>query len=230
VARDTLVAAPAVVASVQPGMGSASVSGRVSFDGTLSAPIRLQVSSDAACQAIHPNGIERRTFEVRDGGLANAVVYVKSGLGGNYPPPAEPAVLDQQGCEYAPAVVVLQVGQTLKIRNSDDTFHNVHGFATANTSFNIAQPRKGMEATRSFDKPETLFPVRCDMHPWMQAFVAVLPHPFHAVTGADGSFAIEGLPAGSYEIEAVHDKLKPAAAKVSVRDGEAAKLSLSLRE
>lgn len=206
------------------------MSGSVSFEGTVPAPVRVQVSSDAACQAIHPQGIERRALEVRDGGLANAVVYVKGGLSDSYSPPAEPAVLDQQGCEYAPSVVVLQVGQTLKIRNSDGTFHNVHGFATANTAFNIAQPRKGMEATRTFDKPETLFPVRCDMHPWMQAFVAVLPHPFHAVTGADGSFAINGLPAGSYEIEAVHDKLKPVAAKISVRDGEAAKLNLSLRE
>ncbi len=225
----TLVAVP-VLASAQAGMVSASVSGKVSFEGTVPAPVRMRVSSDAACQAIHPQGIERRAFEVHDGGLANAVVYLKGGLAGSYPPPAEPAVLDQQGCEYVPSVVVLQVGQTLKIRNSDGTFHNVHGFATVNAAFNIAQPRKGMEATRTFDKPEPLFPVRCDMHPWMRAFVAVLPHPFHAVTGADGSFAIEGLPAGSYEIEAVHDKLEPVAAKVSVRDGEAVKLNLSLRE
>ncbi len=205
------------------------MSGKVSFEGAAPAPVKMPVSSDAACQALHPAGIERRAFEVQDGGLANVVVYVKSGLGGSYATPSEPALLDQQGCEYVPSVLVLQVGQVLKIRNSDGTFHNVHGFATANAAFNIAQPRKGMEASRSFDKPEALFPVRCDMHPWMRAFIAVVPHPYHAVSGADGSFAIQGLPAGSYEIEAVHDKLAPVAAKISVRDGEAAVLNLSLK-
>ncbi len=190
----------------------------------------MQVSSDAACQALRPQGIERRAFEVEGGGLANVVVYVKSEVGGSYAPPAEPAVLDQQGCEYVPTVLVVQVGQALRIRNSDGTFHNVHGFATANAAFNIAQPRKGMEATRSFDKPEVLFPVRCDMHPWMSAFIAVLPHPFHAVTGPDGSFEIKGLSAGTYEVEAIHDKLKPVSARISVREGEAAKLNLSLKE
>jgi hypothetical protein len=87
-----------------------------------------------------------------------------------------------------------------------------------------------METTRTFEKAELLFPVRCDMHPWMLAFVAVLPHPFFAVTGPDGAFAIEGLPAGTYEIEALHDKLKPVTAKLSLRDGESAQLQLSLKE
>jgi len=222
--------AGASTAGAQTQPGSASVSGRVSFDGPVPAPVRVPVSSDAACQALHPEGIERRAFEVQDGGLANVVVYVKGGLEGAYAPPAEPVVLDQLGCDYVPSVVVLQVGQALKIRNSDGTFHNVHGFATANAAFNVAQPRKGMEATRTFDKPEVLFPVRCDMHPWMRAFVAVVAHPFHAVTEADGSFAIKRLPAGTYELEAVYDKLKPVSAKLSVREGESAKLNLSLKE
>ena len=225
-----LAVTPASTAGAQTTQGTASVSGKVSFDGSVPAPVKVQVSSDAVCQALHPQGIERRAFEVEGGGLANVVVYVKSGLGGSYAPPLEPVVLDQQGCEYVPPVVVLQLGQALKIRNSDGTFHNVHGLPGVNASFNVAQPRKGMEATRSFDKPEALFPVRCDMHPWMQAFVAVVAHPFHAVTGRDGSFAIKGLPAGTYEVEAVHDKLKPVSARVSVREGEGATLDLVLKE
>jgi plastocyanin len=225
-----LLCAPALVAGAQASKGTASVSGRVSFEGSVPPAAKMQVASDAACLALHPQGLERRAIVVEDGGLANALVYVKSGVAGDYPPPAEPAVLDQQGCEYVPSVLALQVGQALKIRNSDGTFHNVHGFAPANGAFNIAQPRKGMETTRTFEKAELLFPVRCDMHPWMLAFVAVLPHPFFAVTGPDGAFAIEGLPAGTYEIEALHDKLKPVTAKLSLRDGESAQLQLSLKE
>jgi plastocyanin len=225
-----LVCAPGLLAGDQSATGTASVSGKVSFEGTVPPPVKLQVSSDAACQALHPQGLERRAIVVEGGGLANALVYVKSGVSGVYPPPPEPVVLDQQGCQYVPSVVALQVGQALKIRNSDGTFHNVRGFSAANGAFNIAQPRKGMEATRTFERAELLFPVRCDMHPWMLAFVAVLPHPFHAVTAPDGAFEIKGLPAGTYEVEAIHDKLEPVTAKVSVREGEAAQLNLSLKE
>jgi len=209
--------------------GTASVSGKVSFEGTVPAPDNVPVATDAFCQALHPRGIERQALEVRGGGLAHVLVYVKSGLGAVYPAPTEPAVIDQQGCLYVPPVVVVQAGQPLKIRNSDKTFHNVHTWSTVNAPFNIAQPRQGMEATRTFDKPEILFPVRCDIHPWMRAAIAVIPHPFHAVTGPDGTFAIEGLPAGEYEIEAVHEKLKAISGKVTVRDGEAAELNLSFK-
>lgn len=209
--------------------GTASVSGKVSFEGVVPAPEKVPVATDAFCQALHPDGIERRAIDVQGGGLARVLVYVKSGLSAAFPAPSEPAVIDQQGCAYLPPVVVVQVGQPLKIRNSDNTFHNVHTWSTVNAAFNIAQPRKGMEATRTFEKPEILVPVRCDIHTWMRAFIAVLPHPFHAMTGPDGTFTITGLPAGQYEIEAVHEKLKALTAKVTVKGGEAAQLNLSFK-
>jgi hypothetical protein len=86
-----------------------------------------------------------------------------------------------------------------------------------------------MESNKSFDKPEVWIPVGCDVHPWMRAYVAVVPHPFFAVTGEDGSFEIRGLPAGEYEIEAVHEKLERQSQKVTVKDGEAATLTLTFK-
>ncbi len=136
-------------------------------------------------------------------------------------------VLDQSGCDYHPHMVALMVGQPFIIRNSDDTLHNIHPRPSANAEFNVGQPKKGMESTKTFDKPEILIPVGCDIHPWMRAFISVLSNPFFAVTGDDGSYSITGLPAGDYEIEAAHGKLKTVVGKVSVKDGEAAKLDLT---
>lgn len=211
------------------GTATVSVSGKISFEGAVPAPEKVPVGTDAMCQALYPQGIERRDIEVIGGGLANVLVYVKSGLSASPPAPSEPAVIDQQGCAYVPPIVVVQVGQSLKIRNSDKTFHNVHTWSTVNAAFNIAQPRQGMEATRIFEKPEILIPVRCDIHAWMRASIAVLPHHFHSVTGPDGTFTIKGLLPGEYEVEAVHEKLKALTAKVTVKDGEAAKLNFSFK-
>ena len=153
---------------------------------------------------------------------------MKSGIGESYPAPAEPVLLDQVGCMYNPSMAVVMVGQPLRIRNSDDTLHNIHPRPTINKEFNIGQPRKGMESTRSFDKPELMIPTVCDVHPWMRAYISVLPHPFFAVSSEDGSYEIKALPDGEYEIEAVHGLLKNVTSKVTVKAGKASTLNLSL--
>ena len=209
--------------------GSASVSGKIVFEGTPAPAEKVKLSADAKCVEMHKDGLMRQAIKVKDGGLADVLVYVKSGLTGTYPAPSEPVLLDQHGCDYSPHMVVMIAGQQLKIRNSDETLHNIHPRPQTNTEFNVGQPRKGMESLKIFDKPEMLIPVGCDVHPWMRAFISVLPNPFFVVTGEDGAFEIKGLPAGEYEIEAAHGKLKTVSAKVTVKDGEAAKLSLTFK-
>jgi plastocyanin len=177
---------------------------------------------------MHKDGLERQAIKVKDGGLAEALVYVKSGVSGSYPAPAEPVVLDQQGCDYHPHMVVMQAGQGIKIRNSDDTLHNIHPKPQLNSEFNVGQPRKGMESNKNFEKAEVMIPVGCDVHPWMRAYISVLSHPFFAVTKEDGSYEIKGLPAGEYEVEVLHGKAKGTTQKVSVKDG-AAKLDFTVK-
>src|SRR5262245_34552214 len=213
-------AAPAAAAPAAGGAGG-SIAGKVSFEGSAPAAEKVKLSADPKCAAMHKEGLERQNIKVKDGGLADALVYVKSGVSGSFPAPAEPVVLDQQGCDYHPHMVVMQAGQGLKIRNSDDTLHNIHPKPQTNAEFNVGQPRKGMESNKNFDKPEVMIPVGCDVHPWMRAYISVLTNPFFAVTKEDGSYEIKGLPAGEYEVEVLHGKVKGTTQKVSVKDGAA---------
>jgi hypothetical protein len=220
--------AEAPAAAPAAGAGSASISGKVSFKGTVPPAEKIKTTADPVCAAAHKDGLEKQPILVKDGGLANVVVYVKSGASGTFPTPTTPVQLNQTGCTYEPHVVALQVGQPLSIVNSDPTLHNIHPRPKENPEFNMGQPKKGMTAERKFEKPEVLIPVGCDVHPWMRAYIAVLANPFFAVTKEDGTFEIKGLPAGEYEIEAIHEKAKPVTQKVTVKADEAAKLDFTL--
>jgi hypothetical protein len=199
--------------------GNGTIAGKVSFTGTAPAPEKVKVAADPKCQSMHPQGLEKQTIAVKDGGLAHVFVWVKNAPGGGAPP-TDPVELDQEGCEYHPHVIGVRTGQPIKIKNSDDTLHNIHPRPTVNAEFNVGQPRKGMESTKTFDKQEIMIPVGCDVHPWMRSYISVVSHPFFAVTKDDGTYEIKGLPPGDYEVEAYHEKLKTQTQKVTVKDGD----------
>jgi hypothetical protein len=170
---------------------------------------------------MHPGEVTKEEVVVAaDKGLANVFVYVKSGVSGAYPPPSTPAVIDQKGCTYHPHVFGMVAGQSLDILNSDATLHNIHSLPEKNEAFNLGMPVQGMKYTKKFDKPEVMIKIKCDVHGWMSAYCGVLAHPFFAVSGADGSFTIKDLPAGTYTIEAWHEKLGTQTQQVTVGDKE----------
>ena len=214
-------APPAATAASSGQSGNAVIAGSVSYtNGDPDAPIKM--AADPVCKSLHKEAVYSENVVADGGGLANVFVYVKGGLTGSYPPPAENALLNQEGCQYFPHVSGIMVGQTLVIKNSDPTLHNVHAMAKKNKEFNQGQPFQDMEIERTFDTPEVMVPFKCDVHPWMSSYMGVLDHPYFAVSGADGSFAIEGLPAGDYELEAWHEKFGARTVKVSVAaDGSA---------
>jgi plastocyanin len=190
------------------------VTGKVSFEGTAPKPNRLRMNADPVCMKAHKDPVFSEEVIVnKNGTLKNVLVYVKDAKGGAAP--KGKTVLDQIGCIYVPRVLGIQVGQELEILNSDPTLHNVHSLSKANTSFNQAMPMKGMKLTKKFDKVET-FRVKCEVHPWMSAYIGVFNHPYFAVTGDDGSFTLKGVPAGEYTVEAWHEKYGTQTAKVKV--------------
>jgi plastocyanin len=189
------------------------------------------MAADPNCARKHSTAVANEMLVLGSGNtVANVLVRVKSGLpaGKTYPAPATPAVIDQNGCQYHPHVLGMMVGQELEIKNSDGLLHNVHALPKINAEFNRAMPATMTDFKHKFDKPEDIFRVKCDVHPWMGSWVSVMSHPFFAVTGTDGKFTIPNLPAGTYEIEAWHEKLPGKTVSVTVTGDEKKTVDFSL--
>ena len=194
------------------------VAGVVRFEGTVPEQSVAQLSGWAECAAQHPQGNPPAgDVLVNDGRVQNALVYIKDGLGTRvFAVPTEPVSVDQKGCIFLPRVVGVQVDQPLKFLNSDALAHNVHGFAQTAKPWNVSLGVKGMTRTIKADKPETVIEVKCDVHPWMRAYVGVFSHPYFAVSGTDGSFTFRNLPPGEYTLEAWHERFGKRSQKVSL--------------
>src|SRR5262249_44827644 len=158
---------------------------------------------------VHGGPVPSEEVTVNDNNtLRYVIVYVKDGLGNkSFKPIVQKVELDQKGCLYTPHVVALVAGQEVDISNDHPTTHNIHPMPKVNREWNQSQSPKGEALKKSFQQPEMPpIPVKCNIHPWMKSYIAVLRHPFFAVTGKDGSFEIKGLPPGTYTIEAWHEK------------------------
>lgn len=188
-----------------------SIVGAVTLSGKPPAKIEIDTSMDPACGIGHAP-LSTEQYVVNNGKLANVFVYVKSGPDVAMhaaPASSAPAVLDQAGCRYLPHVLGVIEGGSVEFRNSDPTMHNVHTMpaSAGNTAIDISMGPRGAAQTKRMDQPELMIPVRCNNHPWMNAFINVAPTPFFAVTGPDGRFDLKGLPPGQYVLGAVQEKL-----------------------
>ena len=187
----------------------ATIKGKITFDGQKPTPKEIKMDADPNCAALHTEPAFRKDALVaEDGSFANVFVYVKKGLEGkSFAVPTEPVKFDQHGCEYEPRVFGVRAGQPVEIINSDPTLHNVHAMAENNEDFNIGMPVKGMKLKKTFNKPELMVKIVCDVHPWMNGFAGVMEHPYFFTTGKDGAFQLANLPPGDYVIAAWQEKL-----------------------
>ena len=188
-----------------------SVSGTISFAGKAPAPVSIDTSMDPVC-SLAGGKVASEQYVIKSGKLANVFLYLKSGPDVAMhaaPTSAQPVVLDQKGCQYVPHVIGVTQRGSVEFRNSDSTMHNIHTMPTevGNQTIDVSQSPHGASIVKQLSKPELMMPVRCNNHPWMNAFINVSSTPFFAVSDASGHFTIHGLPPGDYVLAAVHEKL-----------------------
>lgn len=215
--REGVAARPAATKQVDPATAG-TIEGTVSFSGTAPANEELPIA-EAACAKVHTSPPHQDLVVVKDGRLENAFVYIKEGLADYaFAPPADEVVIDQVGCVYRPLVVGVQVGQPLTFVNSDTVLHNVHTLPQENRGANFSMPTRGMRTSKKFGEPEVMIRTKCDVHPWMRAYIGVVAHPHFAVTGPDGAFRFQGVPPGEYVVELWHETLGTQTQKIAVPD------------
>lgn len=203
----------AVVTKPEVPAGKASVSGIVKFDGS---PPAKKFVADASFPQLAKPLAEEMVVVNADGTMRNVVVYLENGP--NVRTEAPPVLLDQKNCHYEPHVLALRTGQPLTVRSSDPTMHNVHVWKPEkNSAVNLSFAIAGQEQTLTFNQPEILA-LRCDIHAWMNAYVAVFDHPFFAVTGDEGRFELKDIPAGTYTLVAWQERYGERRQKITVTD------------
>jgi plastocyanin len=211
--------------------GTGRIAGVVRLVGSPPPPPRVTRGSTPECRKNAPPPRESSVLTGPGGQIGEAFVWIREGLPpGDYPIPAQAVVIDQRGCEYAPRVVGVRRGQPVAFRNDDDALHNVHALGRGSNQFNFGMPLAGMETRRTFNEPQVMVPIGCDVHPWMRAHAGVVAHPFFAVTGADGKYSLEGLPAGRYTVEAWQEALPRATVSVSLSEGESKTADFGLQQ
>jgi plastocyanin len=176
----------------------------------------LPPSADPAC-AGRPD--KEQSVVVKDGRLRNVLVRVRGPVAAPPLTPPAPAVVDQAKCTYLPRVQGVVAGQEILVKNSDGTLHNARAYAQGKVVFNVAQPPAAPPIPKTAPKDAELLRFKCDIHPWMTAYVAVSPHPYFATTGEDGTATLAGVPAGTYTLEAWHETFGTKTAEVTVTEG-----------
>ena len=205
-----------------------TIKGTIKLEGT---PPPRKTLNLGTCSTENKGAVLSDDVLVKDGKVQNAFVWIKKGLesykGGAVP--SEPIVMDQKGCIYSPHVVGAQVGQKIVILNSDPTLHNVRTVAEQNAPFNEMMQTKDMRLTKTFDKPEVMVRAKCDVHPWMSAFVGVVPHPFYAVSNEAGEITLQNVPEGEVEVEAWHELFGRRSEKITVKPRGTANVAITFK-
>ncbi len=202
-----------------------TISGIITYTGTPPKMKPIDMAKEPSCAKEH-NPPAMTEFVVTGPGntLGDVVVYISAG-DTHTAPPATPAKYTQKGCQYLPHVAVMEAGQKLEIANDDQTSHNIHPMPKLNPEWNKSQPPGSPPIDVTYEKAEFI-PVKCNIHPWMHGYFAVLNTSHSAVTGPDGAFSLAGLPPGKYTVTAWQEKFGTKTADVTITGNETQKVNL----
>ncbi len=205
---------------------ASGIRGMVKFEGTVPKAKPISMAADPSCAKQHSGMVPALEVVIDSrGGLQNVLIFIADGLGGRtFEPPKEPVVITQKGCLYQPRVLAVQANQPIEVVNDDPTAHNIHPTPTNNREWNKAE-LPGAKVEEAFAREEIAIPVKCNIHPWMRGYIAVLKNPYFAVTKADGSFDLPQLPPGTYTIKAWHEKLGTSTQTITVVSNQTKEIS-----
>ena len=213
----------------QASAAEGSISGTVKYDGEAAAAKKLEITKDLSVCAVHEKFAEDFIVSAT-GGLQNVFVQVL-GAEGKFPVQKERPSLVQRGCQFIPHVQVIPAGSRVNIMNEDGIAHNLHTLSVENPSFNRLQPgvKKRMITKKADLVIPEIIPLKCDLHGWMNAWIIVADHPYHAISDQEGSFQISGIPAGTYTVQFWHETLGIVSREVTVETGADTKVSVAFK-
>jgi hypothetical protein len=192
----TLVVSPALL------FGAATISGKVTYTGTPAKAKAIDMSKEPSCAKQHTTPITTEGVVTGpNNSLANFVVYVSPDASDDSNSPAQALTFTQKGCQYIPHVIALRTGRNRSVVNEDQTFYNIPPMAKVIRELNKSHSFGTPPLSEKFDKEEFI-PVKCNVHPWMHGYFAVLKTSHYTISGEDGSFKLPDLPAGKYTITA----------------------------
>ncbi|MEO7455060.1 MAG: carboxypeptidase-like regulatory domain-containing protein [Gemmatimonadaceae bacterium] len=225
---DVVIAAPTAPYRVAAVSAPGTVSGTISLKGTPPALPAFPTGKEAAtCGA----SMADESVQSQGGGLGNVVVWLEGVRAGKPIGLERRLELESDHCKLVPRVQAAVVGSSVNILGHDDYRQHLAFSAAGDSAARATILLGGGEQVIPTDLPfraPGMVSVSDKDHAWTRAYLAVFDHPYFAVSTANGTYSIDGVPPGSYTLHAWHERTGTTQQKVEVGANGSVKVPLTL--